>query len=128
MHNTISAVQAPPGMAEWITAASVVPLKKRDGCVSPIAIDETVHGLVSKPWMSQLRHHVSAHLIPLQVVIAVQSGAEDIVHAFPRLSDRISDDKDYALLQLYFKNALNLVSRPSFLRVRRRCFPELHAY
>eukprot|EP00171_Calliarthron_tuberculosum_P018864 IDg18864t1 len=53
--NKLAAGEAPPGIAQWVAAAPVIPLKKRGGGVRPIAIGETVRRLVGKLWMRRLR-------------------------------------------------------------------------
>eukprot|EP00171_Calliarthron_tuberculosum_P010506 IDg10506t1 len=126
--NKLAAGQAPPGMAQWVAAVPVIPLRKRGGSVRPIAIGETVRRLVGKLWMRRLRTRAAVHLLPSQVGVAVSGGAEATVHACRRLADKLGDDKGYGLLQLDFANAFNLVSRAAFLRVVRMHFPELHAW
>eukprot|EP00171_Calliarthron_tuberculosum_P020434 IDg20434t1 len=91
--NRLGSGDAPPDMAEWIAAAAVVPAEEAR------------------------RTSAAAHLMPSQVGVAVRGGAEATVHACRRMADELGSRDDYALLQLDFANAFNLVSRPAFLRV-----------
>lgn len=50
------------------------------------------------------------------------------MHACRRLSDKLGYSNEFAMLQLDFANALNIVSRPAFLRVVRTRFPEIYGW
>jgi hypothetical protein len=67
-------------------------------------------------------------LAPLQMGVAVQGGAEAIIHTTRRLvldHAAPSSDPDWALLQVEFSKAFNLVSRDVFSAASFEYFPTL---
>jgi hypothetical protein len=73
--------------------------------------------LVAKCLMARVKQSAQALLASLQMGVAVQGGAEAIIHTTRRLvldHTAPSSDPDWALLQVEFSNAFNLVSRDIF--------------
>jgi hypothetical protein len=76
--------------------------------------------------MARVKQSAQALLAPLQMVVAVQGGAEAIIHTTCRLvldHAAPSSDPDWVLLQVDFSNAFNLVSRDIFSAAIFNLFP-----
>jgi len=127
--NRLAQGKVPKEMAQWIAAAPVTPLVKRDNGVRPIAVGETLRRLVGKVWMRRLKTRAMKFLTPHhQVGVAVSGGCEAIIHGARRCHTTHGDDNRYGLLQIDFANAFNLISRKAFLLVVRTHFPELYSW
>jgi hypothetical protein len=78
--------------------------------------------------MARVKQSAQELLAPLKMGVAVQSGAEAIIHTTRRLvldHAAPSSDTDWALLQVEFSNAFNLVSRDIFSAAILKHFPTL---
>jgi Reverse transcriptase (RNA-dependent DNA polymerase) len=78
--------------------------------------------------MARVRQPAQALLVPLQFGIAVKCGAEAIVHTVRRLITHHLDaavSPDWALLQVDFSSAFNLVRRDVFCQSTLEHFPAL---
>ena len=125
----------------WLTSR-IIPLKKPDGGVRPIAVGEVWVRLLGRI-TARKEKHVGLALAPLQYGVAFQGGAEVIIHAcgmFARwVQARMSgvhaiprelDDPDdpWVLVAVDLRNAFNTVKRAAvFKGVMERC-PELIPY
>jgi hypothetical protein len=111
--NKLASGRAPSSFATWLCGAPLTALAKAYGGVRPIAAGEVIRRLVAKCLMGRVNQSAQALLAPLQMGVAVQGGAVAIIHTTRRLVlDHAvqSSDPDWALLQVDFSNAFNLVS------------------
>jgi hypothetical protein len=86
--------------------------------VRPIAVGEVNRRLVAKSLLiSRVRQPSQALLGPLQLGFAIKGGAEAIVHTFRWLITHhlgVAVSPEWALLQMNFSTAFNLVRRDVF--------------
>jgi hypothetical protein len=113
-----------PLFRQFAAAATLIPLKKPDGGVRPIAIGEVWRRVVCKCALRAFKSEVSDYFAPFQVGVGVRFGAESVVHAINTLLARDKDDPsvDNSVLQFDFKNAFNCVDRSVFIRLVREHF------
>ena len=104
-----------------LLACRLIPLRKPQGGVRPIAISETLLRLVSVCAMA-LCSDVGASLAPLQMGVKVRGGAQNLGHATRALLECWDDA---VLLQLDWKNAFNTISRASILAAVAKLKPAL---
>jgi hypothetical protein len=111
-----------------VSKQNIPTLAKPNGSVRQIAVGEVIRRLVANCLMACVKQSAQALLAPLQMGIAVQGGAEAIIHTTRRLVlDHAAplSDPDWALLQVDFSNAFNLVSRDIFSAAILEHFPTL---
>ena len=109
----------PQDLAPYLGAATLIPLRKPDGGVRPIAIGETLRRLVGKallntgPLLGQLRN-----LAPLQCGVGISGacesigqGLQDVVSTLPQ-----GEGADWVVLQVDVTNALDTVDRNAVLK------------
>ena len=109
----------PAGMREVLCASSLIPLKKKDGGVRPIAVGETIRRVVGKCLLQTEEVKMeSASLQPRQCGVGVRNAAEMVGMGLQRLvQSRAADGaNDYAILQVDMRNAFNSISRDAVLR------------
>ena len=75
--------------------------------------------------MHKVREEATKYFQPLQIGIATSGGVEAMVHTTRKLQQLHGQDGKFALLQVDLKNAVNLVSRSSFLLQVKEHFPTL---
>jgi Reverse transcriptase (RNA-dependent DNA polymerase) len=126
--NRLASGRAPTSFAPWLCGAPPTALAKPNGGVRPIAVGEVIRRLVAKCLMARVRQLAQALLAPLELGVAVKGGAEAIVHTVRRLITHHLDaavSSDWALLQVDFSNAFNLVRRDVFCQSTLEYFPAL---
>jgi len=113
---TVSAGRLHPRAAQFLCAARLIPLKKKDGGVRPIAVGDTLRRLTAK-WLlvtSQGRSSTAA-LAPLQTAFAKGSPCEVVTMGVQALADTLHGSTGWLLLQVDLKNAFNSIHRPAIL-------------
>jgi hypothetical protein len=126
--NRLASGRAATSFAPWLCGAPLTTLAKPNGGVCPIAVGEVIRRLVAKCLMARVRQPAQALLTPLQLCVAVKFGAEAIMHTVRRLITHHLDaaiSLDWALLQVDFSNAFNLVRRDVFCQSTLEQFPTL---
>jgi len=107
----------------YLCAARLIPLKKKDGGVRPIAVGDTLRRLTAK-WMlatSQGRSATAA-LAPLPTAFATGSPCEVVAMGVQALADTLHGSTGWLLLQVDLKNAFNYINRPAILdALEQRC-------
>jgi hypothetical protein len=83
--NKLASGRAPSSFATWLCGAPLTALAKPNGGVRPIAVGEVIRRLVAKCLMARVKQSAQALLAPLQMGVAVQGGAEAIIHTTRRL-------------------------------------------
>lgn len=76
--NILAVAAAPKCISQWISAAPVTPLRKRDNGVRPIAVGETLRRLVGKLWMARVKVNARNFLGDSRVCVARKGGREAV--------------------------------------------------
>ena len=107
----------PADLAPLFGAASLIPLRKPDGGVRPIAIGETLRRLVGKALMHlpKLMGELKA-LAPLQCGVGIVNACESIGQGLQALVDTLPAQGDWVALQVDVINAFNTIDRTEVLR------------
>jgi len=120
---TVSAGRLHPQAAPFLCTARLIPLKKKDGGVRPIAVGDNLRRLTAK-WLlatSQGRS-ATADLAPLQTAISKGSPCEVVAMGVQALADTLHGSTGWLLLQVDLKNAFNSIHRPAILEaLEQRC-------
>jgi len=112
----VSAGRLQPRAAPYLCAARLIPLKKKDEGVRPIAVGDTLRRLTAK-WLlatSQGRS-ASAALAPLQIAFAKGSPCEGLEMDVQALAETRHVSTGWLLLQVDLNNALNSPRYPGCL-------------
>jgi Reverse transcriptase (RNA-dependent DNA polymerase) len=126
--NRLASGRALISFAPWLCGAPLTALAKPNAGVRPIAVGEVIRRLVAKCLMAWVRQPVQVLLAPLQLGVAVKGGAEAIVHTVRRLITHYLDAAvfpDWALLQVDFSNAFNLMRCDVFCQLTLEHFSSL---
>ena len=113
-------------LAPFLGAANLIPLKKPDGGVRPVAVGETIRRLVGKallntgPLLPQLKA-----MAPSQCGVGVTNACESIGMGVQSIIRALRPDGDWAILQLDITNAFNTVCRTAVLRGSSQVAPAM---
>ena len=106
----------PVSLGPMLCAARLIPLKKKDGGVRPVAVGDVLRRVVGKCF---LRHpHLAEQvrgLQPLQLGVGVPSACPTIVYALRRAANELPLSGDWAVLQVDMANAFNTVARSAIM-------------
>ena len=127
--NILCAGNVPNGVIPHLCGASLLPCKKKNGGLRPIAVGEVIRRLVSKCAAKSVLPEALEILVPQQLGVGVPSGCEAIVHAVASLLDdrNIPQEKQFILL-IDFSNAFNSVDRSALFREVREHTPGIAAW
>ena len=116
----------PAELAPLFGAASLIPLKKPDGGVRPIAIGETLRRLVGKALMHlpKLMGELRA-LAPLQCGVGIANACESIGQGLQALVNTLPAEGDWVALQVDVVNAFNTIDRTEVLQGAARLAPTM---
>ena len=108
----------PTQLSEFMTAANLIPLKKKSGPkdVRPIACGEVLRRVVEQVILRKQLPTVKPHLEPEQVGVGIKDAATQTAIACSQLLPKIAQDPRIGLLQIDLKNAFNSVLRAAVLR------------
>ena len=109
----------PAPMREVLCASSLIPLRKKDGGLRPIAVGDTIRRVVGKCLLSHGAVQMElASLRPRQCGVGVRNAAEMVGMGLQRFVESRSGegDRDFAVLQVDVRNAFNSISRDAILR------------
>ena len=105
--------------APFLCASNLIPLKKKDSGIRPIAVGDTLRRVIGKCLLrtSSLKKEVEA-LAPRQCGVGVRNAAELVGMSLQRMVDQCDaqDDIDWVVMQVDIKNAFNTVDRTSLLK------------
>ena len=114
----------PASLGPMLCAARLIPLKKKDGGVRPVAVGDVLRRVVGK---CLLRHpHVAEQvrgLQPLQLGVGVPSACPTIAYALRRAVNELPLSGDWAVLQVDMANAFNTVARSAIMSGARATVP-----
>ena len=120
--NLLCAGKAPHDVVPYLCGASLLPCKKKDGGLRPIAVGEVLRRLTSKCAARAVLPDALQILSPLQVGVGLPTGCEAILHSVMNVHKNpcIPPDQRFTLL-VDFSNAFNSVDRTvMFQEVRSR--------
>jgi len=104
----------------------LVPLRKTDGGVRPIAVGDTLRRLVATwPLASAQGRNAAAALAPLQTAFTKGSACEFVAMEVQTQVDALHGSTWWLLLQVDLKNALKSIARPAILEAIERLFPSM---
>ncbi|MDO9013575.1 MAG: reverse transcriptase domain-containing protein, partial [Polynucleobacter sp.] len=103
----------------------LIPLKKGDNDVRPIAIASCLRRLVARVVCYRSSRAFQAFFQPIQFGVAVAGGTEAIIH-YARA--HLQKNPDHCLIQVDIKNAFNEISRQAFFAVLLSAFPGLFPF
>ena len=109
----------PAGVREVLCASSLIPLRKKDGGVRPIAVGDTLRRLVGKCLLHSAEVVMEMSCLqPRQCGVGVRNAAEMVGMGLQRfVQSRHADGaNDYVVLQVDMRNAFNSISRDAVLR------------
>ena len=97
----------PSQLSEFMTAANLIPLKKKSGPkdVRPIACGEVLRRVVEQVILRKQLPTVKPHLEPEQVGVGIKDAATQTAIACSQLLPKIAQDPRIGLLQIDLKNA-----------------------
>jgi hypothetical protein len=124
--NQLLAGNAPAALAPYLASAPLTPLCKPDGGLRPIAVGEAHRRVASKLCIKSVGAAMAVHLLPLQVGVGVQNGAEAILHSVQYLLSHWEDNM--YLMKLDLKNAFNVVDRSTMFEAVREVCPNIAAW
>ena len=107
----------PGGARAVICAANLIPLRKKDNSVRPIAVGETLRRMIGKCLLNtdRMKEQVQS-LQPRQCGVAVQGATELVGMGLQRLVDARKDDSDWVVLTVDISNAFNTIHRDVILQ------------
>ena len=115
---------------DWVRptffGANLLPFKKADGGIRPIAVGLTLRRLVAKVACRLVTEKCTEVLKSRQMGVGVKSGAEALVHAARRFVGALPSDN--ILVKLDFTNAFNCIRRDRMLEATAVHLPELLSY
>ncbi len=106
-------------MDSGISLLLILPLRKANGGIHPIAVGETLRRLIAKVAVAELQGLAIRKLLPLQVGVGV-SGTVDLAAHTSRALVRCS-----AMLQVDFANSFNCLDHTHFLTALEEFCPDL---
>ena len=122
----------PPEFSEFVTAANLIPLKKKSGPkdVRPIACGEVLRRVVEQVILRKHLPEVKTHFEPEQVGVGLGVAATQTAIACPQLLPKLLQQPKMRLPQIDLKNAFNSVrggskdtQRPVALRMVKTTRP-----
>ncbi|GAB0496795.1 hypothetical protein MMPV_008113 [Pyropia vietnamensis] len=124
--------RVPAAAAHALAGADLLLLAKPGGVggdglpgLRPIGMPETLRKLAASALAATVRKAAAAFLAPAQLGVGVPSACERLVH---ELDAHLAHHPQHAVVQLDYRNAFNLVSRPAAAAVLRRALPPLAPY
>ena len=116
----------PPFSQPIFFGATLIPLRKKDGGVRPIAVGQTLRRLVAKCVSIHVIHTVGPDLVPLQLGCGVPLGCEAAAHAARHYLRCMP--LNHLLLKLDFKNAFNTLRRDRMIDAVQQSTPEMFSF
>ena len=119
----------PNDLAPLLGGANLIPLRKPDGGVRPIAVGETIRRLVGKVLMHvpKLMGEMRA-LAPIQCGVGVTNACESIGQGLQALIPSMPEDGDWVVLQIDVSNAFNTIDRTGVLKGTAERAPTMYPF
>ena len=113
--NQCASGSLPTELAEFLTSANLVPLRKKDNGVRPITCGEVLCRFVEVAILQKVLPEVADHLLPLQVGVNLRDAATHVAQACSQALPLVAGRHGFGLLQIDMANAFNTVSREAIL-------------
>ena len=126
--NKCASGSLPTELAEFLTCANLVPLRKKDNGVRPIACGEVLCRFVEVAILQKVLPEVADHLLPLQVGVNLRDAATHVAQACSQALPLVAGCHGFGLLQIDMANAFNTVSREAILAETLTVAPALHPW
>ena len=111
------------------SGARLIPLRKKDDGVRPVAVGETLRRLVGKVLLSTKSCKAEVRtLAPAQVGVGIPAAAESVVMGIQATVDHLGSTSAWILLKIDMANAFNCVSREHFLKTAQQRTPTAYNY
>ena len=123
--NHLLAGKAPDEVQPFFAGARLCALEKGEDDVRPIAAGETLRRLVSKAVCLSIKEKAGSFFGRRQYGVAASAGAERVIHLCRRLMRNNEENENITFCKVDLRNAFNNVSRPVFIFLTRKHFPEL---
>ena len=107
---------------QLFTGATLVPYRKPNGKIRPIAIACSWRRIVGKAWLLQLRHITNSQLVKHRQYAMARGGSTVVSHLIRALRQQSSGE---VLLSVDISNAFNCFHRRAMLRYVARLCPDL---
>ena len=106
--------------------ATLIPLKKKDGGIRPIAVDQILCHLVAKCISRRVAVTIGADLVPLQLGCGEPLGCQAEAYAMRQYLHHMP--QDHFILKLYFRNTFSSLRRDKRLEYVQQCIPDLSSF
>ena len=126
--NLLLEAKVPPELAQFVCSAPIIPLRKPDDGVRPIAVGEVWRRWAAKCAMSSVSQKMANYFCPIQMGVGIRDGAVATVHAAQSLIREYQSDRSLVLLKIDFANAFNTISRNYMLQAVRQHCPEIYTW
>ena len=114
--------------ASVFSSANLIPLNKDSkitNSIRPIAVGTTWRRLCGKIALSIVSEKASNYFNSYQLGVGTPFGTEIIVHTIRQVVNANKENDDFVLFQADFTNAFNNCSRPNFINLVEKEFPEI---
>ena len=115
--------QLPSEFAPFLLGARLLPFKKKDDGVRPIAVGEVLRRLVAKIVLKQAMPDIQQLFPPVQVGVGVSDAVTHLIHLGRAAHYACGADASLGVLQVDISNVFNTVSRSVILDECHRHFP-----
>lgn len=95
----------PDNLVPYIMGTPLMPIRRPDGGVRPIAVGETLNRIVSSIAMSRVKTQAKHPRRPLQVGVATRTSTDTKIHGVRTWLDNLGDSGRYGMLQLGMRSA-----------------------
>ena len=118
-----------PHATQHLCSAKLIPLRKKDGGVRPIAVGETLRRVIAKHVArSPAAKALADSLAPLQVAFRQGGPCEVTSMAFAEYARSMTPSSELGVLQLDISNAFNSISRVAILEELAAQAPEMQPW
>ena len=118
----------PSSFAEFFLSARLLPFKKPNDGVRPIAVGEVLRRLVAKVALHQVLPEAQERLQPTQVGVGVKDAVTHVAFAVRCAHQLCMKELPSGILQIDVANAFNCISRQEILTNVRLQFPMLQRW
>ena len=112
----------PPDFAPFVLGARLLPFKKKDDGVRPIAVGEVLRRMVAKTVLKRVVPDIQHLFPPVQVGVGVDA-VTHLIHLARTVHSACLADTSLGVLQIDISNAFKTISRSAILDECQRHFP-----
>ncbi len=126
--NLIVSGKLPIELSPYYGGAQLIPLKKKDDGIRPIAVGEIWRRITAKCCIRREKEILIDYLAPHQLGVGIANGAEAIVHSVYTHLQESQDTPGMSALLIDFSNAFNLIMRQTLFEEKAIHSPESAAF